>query len=117
MLKSYFPGKEGLLLQSWGKRAPCALDCSHLERTLHHAVLRVGSRFHRLSLFLSFFLYCCLSTKQTSKQNITRDIGTKNKPTVTRGEVGGDNEEAGKGEGFAGTSIKVVAVVSLTVFK
>ena len=29
--------------------------------------------------------------KQTSKQNITRDIEIKNKLTVTRGEVGGDN--------------------------
>ena len=28
------------------------------------------------------------STKQTSKQNITRDIGIKNKLTVTRGERG-----------------------------
>ena len=31
------------------------------------------------------------STKQTSKQNITRDIEIKNKLTVTRGEVAGDN--------------------------
>ena len=31
------------------------------------------------------------STKQTSKQNITRDIEIKNKLTVTRGEVGGGN--------------------------
>ena len=31
------------------------------------------------------------STKQTSKQNITRDIEIKNKLTVTREEVGGDN--------------------------
>ena len=30
-----------------------------------------------------------------SKQNITRDIEIKNKLTVTRGEMGGDNE--GKG--------------------
>ena len=28
---------------------------------------------------------------QTSKQNITRDSEIKNKLTVTRGEVGGDN--------------------------
>ena len=32
------------------------------------------------------------STKQTSKQNITRDIEIKNNLTVTRGEVGGDNK-------------------------
>ena len=31
------------------------------------------------------------STKQTRKQNITTDIEIKNKLTVTRGEVGGDN--------------------------
>ena len=29
--------------------------------------------------------------KQTSKQNITRDIEIKNKLTITRGEMGGDN--------------------------
>ena len=34
-----------------------------------------------------------LSTKQTREQNITRDIEIKNKRTVTRGEVGGDNGE------------------------
>ena len=38
------------------------------------------------------------STKQTSKQNITRNIEIKNKLTVTKGEVGGDNGgEMGKG--------------------
>ena len=31
------------------------------------------------------------STKQTSKQNITRVIEIKSKLTVTRGEMGGDN--------------------------
>ena len=31
------------------------------------------------------------STKQTRNQNITRDIEIKNKVTVTKGEVGGDN--------------------------
>ena len=31
----------------------------------------------------------------TSKQNITRDIEIKNKLTVTRGEVGGDNGRKG----------------------
>ena len=36
-----------------------------------------------------------LSSKQTNKQNITRDIGIKNNLTVTRGEVGEDN--GGKG--------------------
>ena len=35
------------------------------------------------------------STKQTSKQNITRDIEIKNKLIVTRRESGGDN--GGKG--------------------
>ena len=32
------------------------------------------------------------STKQTSKQNITRDIEIKNKLTVTRREMGGGND-------------------------
>ena len=36
------------------------------------------------------------STQQTRKQNITRDIEIKNKQSVTREEVGGDN--GGKGE-------------------
>ena len=31
------------------------------------------------------------STKQKIKKNITRDIEIKNKLTVTRGEMGGDN--------------------------
>ena len=44
------------------------------------------------------------STKQTSEQNITRDTEIKNKLTVTRWEVGGDNGE--KGEGLSGTRIK-----------
>ena len=47
------------------------------------------------------------STKQKSKQNLTRDIEIKNKLTVTRGEVGGDNAGGGgQGEGFSGTTIK-----------
>ena len=37
------------------------------------------------------------STKQTSKQNITRDLGIKNKLTETRGEVEGDIGEKGEG--------------------
>ena len=45
------------------------------------------------------------STKQTSKQNITRDIEIKKNLTVSRMEGGGDNK-GGRGEGFSGTSIK-----------
>ena len=46
------------------------------------------------------------STKQTSEQNITRDVEIKNKLTVTRGEDGGDN--GGKmGKGPPGTCIKI----------
>ena len=45
------------------------------------------------------------STKQTSKQNITKDIQIGKKLTVSRRERGGDNR--GKGEGFTGTTIKV----------
>ena len=37
--------------------------------------------------------------KQKSKQNITRDIEIKNKLTVTKGEVGGDNGGTGE-KGF-----------------
>ena len=40
-----------------------------------------------------------LSTKQASKQNITRDSEIKNKLTVTRGEVGGHNRGK-RGKGF-----------------
>ena len=43
--------------------------------------------------------------QQNNKQNITTDIEIKNKPTVTRGEVGGDNGEK-KGGWFSGTPIK-----------
>ena len=39
------------------------------------------------------------------KQNITRDSEIKNRLTVTRGEVGGDNG-AKRGKGFSGTTIK-----------
>ena len=42
--------------------------------------------------------------KRNSKQNLTRDIDIKNNLSVTRGEVGEDNE--GRGEGFSGTSKK-----------
>ena len=44
------------------------------------------------------------STKQTSKQNITRDIEIKNNLTVTRGEVGGDH--GGKGGRVFGNNYK-----------
>ena len=44
---------------------------------------------------IPFDLTFNLSTKQTSKQNITRDIEIKNKLTVTRVKVEGDN--GGKG--------------------
>ena len=40
-------------------------------------------------------------TKQTSKQNVTRDTEIKNKLTVTRGELEGDNEWGEKGEGLS----------------
>ena len=39
------------------------------------------------------------STKQTSKQNVTRDIEIKKDLTVTRGEVGGNNGGEGR-KGF-----------------
>ena len=43
-----------------------------------------------------------MSTKEKSKQYITRDTEIKNNLRVTRGEVGGDNGR----EGFSGTTIK-----------
>ena len=45
------------------------------------------------------------STKQISKQNITRYIESKSKLTLTRGEVGGDIGGK-KGEGSSRTCIK-----------
>ena len=44
------------------------------------------------------------STKQTNKQNITKDTEIEKRPTVTRRERGGNFR--GKGEGFVGTIIK-----------
>ena len=44
------------------------------------------------------------STKQTSKQNITRDIAIKNKLTVCRGK--GEGRMGGKEKGGQGTCIK-----------
>ena len=41
---------------------------------------------------------------KTNKQHTIRDIEIKNKLTVTREEVGGDN--GGGGEGFSGTTVK-----------
>ena len=46
-----------------------------------------------------------LSTKQTSKENITRDIEMKNKLRITRGEMGGDNRGK-RGKGCQGTCVK-----------
>ena len=46
-----------------------------------------------------------LTTKQTSRQNTTRNIEIKNKLTVTRGEVGGNNWEK-RGKGRQRTCIK-----------
>ena len=43
--------------------------------------------------------------KQERKQNITRDTEIKNKLTVSRGEVQGDNAGE-KGEGFSVACIK-----------
>ena len=45
-----------------------------------------------------------LSTKQTNKPNITRDIEIKNKLTVTRGV--GEEDRGKKGKGHQGTSIR-----------
>ena len=60
----------------------------------------VKDKYHMISL-----LSGTQSTKQTSKQNTTRDIEIKNKLTVTRGEVGGNNWEK-RGKGRRRTCIK-----------
>ena len=46
----------------------------------------VKDKYHMISPISGTY-----STKETSKQNITRDIEIKNKLTVSRGEVGGEN--------------------------
>ena len=48
---------------------------------------------------IDHYLSGTLSTKERSKQNITRDIEIKNNLTITRGEVGGGNGEK-RGKGF-----------------
>ena len=50
----------------------------------------VKDKYHMISPISGIY-----STKQTSKQNKTRDIEIKKKLTITRGDVGGDN--GGKG--------------------
>ena len=47
----------------------------------------VKDKYHMISPISGTY-----STKQTSKQNITRDIEIKNKLTVTRGEEGGGEQ-------------------------
>ena len=60
----------------------------------------VEDKYHMISTVSGTY-----SPKQTSKQNITRDIEIKNKLTVTRGQVGGVN--GGETEkGHQGTCIK-----------
>ena len=60
----------------------------------------VKNKYHMISPISGTY-----STKQTSKQNITRGIDIKNKLTVTRGDVGRNN--GGKrGKGCQGTFLK-----------
>ena len=59
----------------------------------------VRDKYHMISPIIN------KSTKQTSKQNRTRDMGIKNKLTVTRREAGGDNRGK-RGKGHQGTCIR-----------
>ena len=47
------------------------------------------------------------STKEKSKQNITRDIEVKNNLAITRGEWGGDSEERGLQSYYKGHMEKI----------
>ena len=74
---------------------PFATAWMELESTMLIEVSQeVKDKYHMISP-----LSGTSSRKQTSKQNISRDIEIKNNLTVTRGEVGGNN--VGKrGKGF-----------------
>ena len=79
---------------------PLVTAWMELESIMLSEISQVKDKYHMISP-----LSRIKSTKQTSKQNITRDIEIKIKLTVTRGEVGGDN--GGKmGKGHQGTCIK-----------
>ena len=59
--------------------------------TLSEISQTVREKYHMISPLTRTY-----STKEKSKQNIIRDIEIKNNMTVTRGDVGEDNE----GKGF-----------------
>ena len=63
---------------------------------LNEIIWAVKDKYHVISPISGTY-----STKQISKQNITRDIEIKNKLTVTRGEVGGANGGGRKWEGLS----------------
>ena len=80
------------------KKAGAPTLCDSMDRTGEHYAKwnKPGSEKQ-----ITYDLICKwnLINKQTSKQNITRVIEIKNKLTVTRGEVWGDNGRE-KGKGF-----------------
>ena len=82
----------GILSSRKKEGAPTLCNSMHGtgEHTLSEISQAVKDKYHMISPISRTY-----STKQASKQNITRDIEIKNKLTVTRGEVGGDN--GGKG--------------------
>ena len=73
---------------------PFATAWMELENIMLSEISQVvKNKYHMISLIIGM-----KSTKQTSKENITRDIRIKNKLTVTKGEVGGNNGTWGKGQ-------------------
>ena len=68
---------------------PDSLDGSEIIMLIEISQV-VKDKYHMISPLTGAY-----STKQTSKQNITRDIEIKNNLTVTRGVEGGDNEGQG----------------------
>ena len=57
---------------------------------LSEIIQEVRDKYHMISPLTG-----TLSTKEKSKQNITRDVEIKNIVTIARGEWGGDSGERG----------------------
>ena len=77
----------GILHSRKKELLPFATAWMELERVMLSEISQaMKNKYHMISPISG-----TLSTKQTSKQNRTTDVKIKNKVTVTRGEVGGDN--------------------------
>ena len=70
---------------------PFAIAWMELESTMLSKIIQaVRDKYHMISPLTG-----TQSTKEKSKQNITRDIEVKNNLTLARGEWGGDSGERG----------------------